>query len=96
MESKSELVCQNCGHPREAHSNPALPCRAEDWGDVNLWNAEQFRARNEAIDRIVLAFVAVFDTVGDLVQINESAGRWHDATLARRRAEAAKLMEGGK
>jgi hypothetical protein len=67
------------------------------------WNAEQFRARHEAIDRIMLAMLTGQGWLPDGIGcgLHDAPIQIHECALARRRAEAKKLMgnagvEGGK
>lgn len=111
--------CRFCSYPVMQHSGDGgVPDDTADTGEdvwtFPLWNARQFRARHEAIDRIVLAMAEYYERILDETTGREGPGtpvlkdaeehqmalqmesiRIHESNLARRKAEAEKLM-GGK
>jgi len=116
------MQCEGCGQDKYqiATTGPAeKPLFECPLCDGNLpvekmftkaeWNIRQFRARHEAIDRIVLAIARTENTAcadgspayGCLwpagpKRLNEIAIILHDSNLARRRVEAEKLIGGAK
>lgn len=105
------MCCQICGcepecasFDNDAGKGVTIACKCDSvFLSVQYWNFIQFKARHEAIDKLVLAILAGVYTrelVGDWGDEDETwsdiAAKYHEFNLARRRAEAIKLLEGGE
>lgn len=92
-------TCQTCGlDPVPTGIIGHVHCRfcMDDGCREDEWISRQFRARHEAIDKLIIAQVSDPSREGEIAFYQTCAVNFHDANLARRKAEAEKLIGGAK
>lgn len=108
MDSPKLLACNTCGlEPTNVPGTMEPPvycccfCATVDANGCDLmeeafiWNARQFRARHEAIDKLILSWACNKGFhIGQVLDDPQNyAVQVHNANLARRKADAEKLIE---